>query len=443
MFKRSYERPAHSLKPGDVYVLNNPYNGGTHLPDITVVTPVFDSEGTKVIFYVGSRAHHADIGGVTPGSMPPYSTSIEEEGVLIDTMLLVRDDLFFEDEIRLLLTSGPHSVRNVEQNIADLKAQVAANNAGVCELEKLVARYGLPAVHAYMRHVQDNAESAVRAVIEKLSDGDFCYELDDGSQIQVRVTVDHAARSATIDFTGTSPKHPTNFNAPSACVKAAVLYVFRALVDDEIPLNAGCLKPVEIIIPEGSMLNVAHPAAVVAGNVETSQYIVDALFSASGILAPSQGTMNNFTFGSSAHQYYETIGGGAGAGPTYHGTDAVHTHMTNSRLTDPEVLEWRYPVRLESCSIRRGSGGEGAYRGGDGLDRRVRFLEPMTASILSSHRTKPPHGLHGGGPAETGKNWIERSDGSREGLTGTATVEMNAGDLFVIQTPGGGGYGRS
>jgi len=435
-----------TLKPGDVYASNNPYNGGTHLPDITVITPVFDDNQqqnpkSKILFYVASRGHHADIGGITPGSMPPSSCTVEQEGVLIDNFQLVSQGKIREQQLLELLTGGSYPARNPAQNIADLNAQIAANERGVQELRKMVEHYGLETVQAYMGHVQDNAEESVRRAIAVLTDGSFTYSLDDGSLIQVAIAIDKSTRSARIDFTGTSPQLTSNFNAPAAVCKAAVLYVFRTLVNDEIPLNAGCLKPIEIIIPEGCMLNPRYPAAVVAGNVETSQAITDALYGALGVMAASQGTMNNFTFGNGRYQYYETICGGAGAGADFDGTDAVHTHMTNSRLTDPEVLEWRFPVLLESFIIRPDSGGKGRHRGGNGVIRRVRFREPMTAAILSGHRVVPPFGLHGGESAAVGRNLIERSDGTVEELGGTAVVEMQAGDLFVIETPGGGGYG--
>ncbi len=429
-------------KPGDVFMLNNPYNGGTHLPDVTVVTPVFESSGGELVFYVASRGHHADIGGITPGSMPPFSSSIADEGILIDNFQLVEQGRFLETELIQLLSFGQHPARNVAQNIADLRAQIAANNKGVVELNRMVAEFGLETVHAYMRHVQANAESCVRKVIDSLSDGEFSCDMDDGSKIAVKVTIDRTARSAVIDFTGTSPERPTNFNAPSAVCKAAVLYVFRTLVADEIPLNAGCMKPLTIIIPEGSMLNPRYPAAVVAGNVETSQAITDALYGALGIMSAAQGTMNNFTFGNDRHQYYETICGGSGAGHDFDGTSAVHTHMTNSRLTDPEVLEWRFPVMVESFSIRHGSGGDGQHRGGDGAIRKIRFLESMTAAILSNRRTVPPFGLSGGSPASPGQNRVERKDATIEHLGATAVVEMSPGDVFVIETPGGGGFGQ-
>jgi 5-oxoprolinase (ATP-hydrolysing) len=440
------ESPGRRMRPGDVYVLNAPYNGGTHLPDVTVITPVFaeeDRDGqAPPIFYVASRGHHADIGGITPGSMPPNSRTLEEEGVLIDDFLLVDAGHFREAETIALLQSATYPARNPAQNIADLKAQIAASAKGVAELHRMVRHFGRDVVEAYMRHVQDNAEGAVRRVIDRLSSGRFTYEMDDGAKIVVRVEIDRSKREALIDFTGTSTQLPTNFNAPSAICHAAVLYVFRTLVDDDIPLNGGCLKPLKIVIPEASMLAPRYPAAVVAGNVETSQAITDALYAALGVLASAQGTMNNFTFGNERHQYYETICGGSGAGPGFDGTAAVHTHMTNTRLTDPEVLEWRFPVLLEAFAIRRGSGGEGKWRGGDGAVRRVRFLESMIAGILSSHRRIEPYGLAGGAVGAVGRNWIERADGAREELGGTATVAMQPGDVFVIETPGGGGFGK-
>lgn len=435
------EAQGNTIKPGDVYVLNNPYNGGTHLPDITVITPVFEPPLEVPLFYVASRGHHADIGGITPGSMPPNSTNVEQEGVLLDNFKLVEQGHFREAELRHLLTSGTYPVRNITQNIADLQAQIAANERGLQELLNMVKQYSLLTVQVYMGYVQDNAEVSVRRVIETLKDGSFTAHLDDGNQIQVTITIDHQLRNAKIDFTGTSPQLDTNFNAPSAVCKAAVLYVFRTLVNDDIPLNAGCLKPLEIIIPEGCMLNPRYPAAVVAGNVETSQAITDALYGALGVMAASQGTMNNFTFGNERYQYYETICGGSGAGAEFDGTDAVQTHMTNSRLTDPEVLEWRFPVLLESFSIRHNSGGNGFNHGGNGVIRRLRFLEPMTAAILSSHRVVPPYGLQGGDSGVLGKNYVERRDGNVQELGSTEAVEMNAGDVFVIETPGGGGYG--
>lgn len=430
-----------TMQPGDVYMLNNPYNGGTHLPDITVITPVFDQSQEQILFFVAARGHHADIGGITPGSMPPHSTHIQQEGVLIDNFQLVSQEEFQEQALLALLTSGPYPARNPTQNLADLQAQIAANAVGVQELQKMVAHFGLETVQAYMGYVQDNAAVAVGRVIEQLKPGSFTYPLDDGGQIQVAVTIapQHQAR---IDFTGTSNQRSTNFNAPAAVCKAAVLYVFRTLVEDQIPLNAGCLKPLEIVIPEGSLLNPSYPAAVVAGNVEISQAIVDALYGALGVMAASQGTMNNFTFGNRNYQYYETICGGSGAGPDFDGTDAVHTHMTNSRLTDPEVLEWRFPVILESFGICPHSGGRGMHQGGRGVVRRLRFQEPMTAAILSSHRTVPPHGLEQGEPGSLGRTWVERQTGRVKELGGQAEVEMASGDVFVIETPGGGGYGK-
>jgi 5-oxoprolinase (ATP-hydrolysing) len=431
---------AGKMKPGNVYVLNAPYNGGTHLPDVTVITPVFSSSD-EILFFVGSRGHHADIGGITPGSMPPGSKVVEEEGVLIDNFLLVEEGRFREAETVALLTSGKYPVRNVQQNIADLQAQIAANEKGVQELRRMVEHFGLDVVRAYMRHVQDNAEESVRRVIGVLKDGSFEYPLDNGAVIKVKITIGSDRRAAKIDFTGTSLQLPNNFNAPSAVCMAAVLYVFRTLVDDEIPLNAGCLKPLEVVIPEGCMLRPRYPAAVVAGNVETSQCITDALYGALGVLAASQGTMNNFTFGNERYQYYETVAGGSGAGPGFEGADVVQTHMTNSRLTDPEVLEWRFPVRLESFEIRHGSGGRGRWRGGHGAVRRVRFLEPMTAAILSGHRLVCPHGLAGGEDGAAGRNAVLRADGSRTELGPFDQTEMAAGDAFLIETPGGGGYG--
>jgi 5-oxoprolinase (ATP-hydrolysing) len=436
-----------NFAPGDAYISNNPYNGGTHLPDVTVITPVFERNGRAdraptPIFYVASRGHQADIGGITPGSMPPQSTTIEEEGISIDNFQLVDRGHFRETEIRALLQKSPYPARNSDQNIADFKAQIAANAKGVRELDKMVAQYGLDTVENYMNFVQANAEESVRRAIEVLKDGEFTYSMDNEGKIAVKIEIDRVTRSAKIDFTGTSAQLASNFNAPKAVCQAAVLYVFRTLVNDTIPLNSGCLKPLEIIIPSGCMLDPNYPAAVVAGNVETSQTIVDALYGALGIMSASQGTMNNFTFGNDIYQYYETICGGSGAGVNFNGTDAVHTHMTNSRLTDPEVLEWRFPVLLEEFKIRRGSGGVGLYRGGDGVIRRLRFLEPMSASILSGHRIVPPFGLAGGKPGQLGRNWIQRQDGTVEELGSTAIVNMLPGDTFIIETPGGGGFGN-
>lgn len=440
-----------SMRPGDVFMLNDPYHGGTHLPDVTVVTPVFDAGGREVLFFVGSRGHHADIGGITPGSMPPFSRSIQEEGVAIAHFKLVDAGRLAETEVLRLLSSGPWPARNTAQNLADLKAQIAANQTGAHELRRLVYDYGLNVVRAYMQHVQENAEAAVRRVIGALHDGDFTLELDTGARIRVAIRVDRAARSATLDFRGTSPQQPDNFNAPRAVTVAAVLYVFRCLVDDDIPLNAGCLKPLQLIVPEGSMLSPRWPAAVVAGNVEVSMGVTNALFGALGVQASSQCTMNNFTFGNARHQYYETLGGGAGAGGVFDaegqltggfdGADMVQNHMTNSRLTDPEVLEWRYPVRLDAFAIRAESGGAGRWSGGNGGVRRIRFLEAMTASILANGRRVPAFGLHGGAPGAVGLNRVERADGSVETLPSSGSVDMRAGDVFVIETPGGGGFG--
>ena len=439
------------MQPGDVYVLNDPYHGGTHLPDVTVITPVFLDGVAEPVFYVGSRGHHADVGGLTPGSMPPFSTRIEEEGVQIQNFKLVDCGRLREAEMIALLQSGEYPSRNPQQNLADLKAQIAANEKGVQELRRMVGQFSLPVVQAYMRHVQDNAEESVRRVITRLKDGQFTLPLDNGAQIQVAVRVNRAGRSAEIDFTGTSAQLPNNFNAPRAVGMAAVLYVFRTLVDDDIPLNAGCLKPLKVIIPEGSMLNPLPPASVVAGNVETSSCITNALFGALGVMAASQPTMNNFTFGNARYQYYETISGGSGAGGRFDehgalvggfaGTSVVQTHMTNSRLTDPEVLEFRFPVRLESYAIRQGSGGAGRWKGGDGGVRRIRFLEPMTAGILSNGRVHPAFGAAGGQAGQPGINRVVRQDGSVTDLGHIGQTEMAQGDVFEIHTPGGGGYG--
>jgi len=431
-----------TLKPGDVYVLNAPYNGGTHLPDVTVITPVFDDAGEKILFYVGSRGHQADIGGTTPGSMPSNSKSVEEEGVLIDNFKLVDQGEFRRDALLELLGSGKYPARNPDQNLADLSAQIAANEKGVKELARMVETFGLETVMAYMGHVQDNAEESVRRVIDVLQPGSFEYAMDDGAVIKVAVSIDKERRQATVDFTGTSEQQNNNFNAPSAICKAAVLYVFRTLVDDEIPMNEGCLKPIDIVIPEGCMLNPVYPAAVVAGNVETSQVVTDSIYGALGVQAGAQGTMNNTTFGNDTYQYYETVCGGSGAGPDFDGTAGVQTHMTNSRLTDPEVLEWRFPVRLESFEIREGSGGKGKHKGGDGTLRRLRFLEDMEVVILSNRRKVPPFGLKGGDNGEVGRNWVERADGTIEEMTGTDSRSMKPGDTFVLQSPSGGGYGK-
>ncbi|WP_416545886.1 hydantoinase B/oxoprolinase family protein [Limnohabitans sp. DCL3] len=439
------------MQPGDVFVLNDPYHGGTHLPDITVITPVYLDGHTDPVFYVGSRGHHADVGGLTPGSMPPFSTRIEEEGVQINNVKLVEAGHLREAEMVTLLQSGAYPSRNPAQNMADLKAQIAANEKGVQELRRMVDQFGLDVVQAYMRHVQDNAEESVRRVITRLQDGSFTLPLDNGAQIQVAVRVNPAQRTAEIDFTGTSAQLSNNFNAPRAVCMAAVLYVFRSLVDDDIPLNAGCLKPLNVIIPQGSMLNPNPPASVVAGNVETSTCITNTLFGALGVMAGSQPTMNNFTFGNARVQYYETISGGSGAGGRFDaqghlvggfdGTSVVQTHMTNSRLTDPEVLEFRFPVRLESYAIREGSGGAGRWHGGDGGVRRVRFLEPMTAGILSNGRVHPAFGMAGGHSGLPGINRVVRADGHVEDLAHIGQVEMQTGDVFEIHTPGGGGFG--
>ena len=446
---------AGQMHPGDVFVLNDPYHGGTHLPDVTVITPVYLDDGEQPIFYVGSRGHHADIGGISPGSMPPFSTRIEEEGVQIDNVKLVDRGHLREKKMLELLASGEYPSRNPQQNMADLKAQIAANEKGVQELRKMVDQFGLDVVQAYMKHVQDNAEESVRRAITKLAarmqGGQFTLPLDNGAQIQVAVTIDGAARSAKVDFTGTSPQQINNFNAPTAVCMAAVLYVFRMLVDDDIPLNAGCLKPIEVVIPEGSMLRPNPPASVVAGNVETSTCITNAIIGALGLMGASQCTVNNFTFGNDKYQYYETISGGSGAGGVFDdagqlvggfpGTSVVQTHMTNSRMTDPEVLEWRFPVRLESYEIRSDSGGKGQWNGGHGGVRRLRFLEPMTASILSNGRLRGAFGMAGGGAGAVGINRVVRASGAVEDLQHIGSAEMQPGDIFEIHTPGGGGFG--
>jgi len=452
------ERNAGRMRAGDVYVLNDPYHGGTHLPDVTVVTPVFGTgpgehaagQHTapvgagqhRILFFVASRGHHAEIGGITPGSMPAFSTRVEEEGVLIDNWLLVRDGVLREAETLALLRDAPHPSRNPEVNLADLRAQIAANERGVGELRRMCEHFGLDAVTAYMGHVQANAEEAVRRVICGLRDGACRYELDNGAVINVAVRVDRAARSARIDFTGTSPQGSGNFNAPSSVAMAAVLYVLRTLVADDIPLNSGCLKPVRVIIPPGCLLSPRYPAAVAAGNVETSQAITGALLAALGVMAEGSGTMNNVTIGNARHQYYETVASGSGAGDGFDGTDVVQTHMTNSRLTDPEVLEWRYPVRLDRYEIRGGSGGNGRWHGGCGGRREIRFGEPMTVTTLASHRRVAPYGMAGGEPGSLGRHWVRRADGSVTPMRGCDSVQVGAGDVFVIETPGGGGYGH-
>jgi 5-oxoprolinase (ATP-hydrolysing) len=434
------------LRPGDVFALNAPYNGGTHLPDITVVTPVFDDAGEAVLFWVAARGHHADIGGTAPGSMTPLATTVEEEGVLIDNFLLVSEGRFREAGIRALLADHPHPARNIDQNVADLKAQVAANARGASEMRRMVADFGLDVVQAYMGHVQDNAAEEVRRLIGRLQDCACDYPTDTGQVIRVRITVDRERREATVDFTGTSEAWENNFNAPEPVTRAAVLYCFRVMVEAPIPMNAGCLRPIRIVIPEGSMLRPAWPRAVVAGNVETSQHVTNAIFAALGAMANSQGTMNNLTFGNARHQYYETICSGSPAGrrndgTAFHGTAGVHTHMTNSRLTDPEVLEMRFPVLLEEFALRPGSGGAGRWRGGDGTRRTIRFLERMDCAILSSHRTHPPEGLAGGGPGEPGSTQVRRNDGRVETLRPCAQTVLEPGEAVTVVTPTPGGYG--
>jgi 5-oxoprolinase (ATP-hydrolysing) len=440
---RGGQADGRGIRRGDAYVLNAPYRGGTHLPDITVIVPVFYGEEPGPAAFVAARGHHADIGGIAPGSMPPSSRSITEEGVLLDNMLLVDEGRFLEAEMRAILGAGEWPARNPDRNISDLKAQLAACTRGAEELARIAGDYGRDVVQAYMDHVLANAEEAVRRLIARLDNGRFTYAMDNGAQISVAISVDRKARSARIDFTGTSAQQPDNFNAPYSITRAATLYVVRTLIDDMIPMNDGCLRPIELIVPKGSMLNPEYPAAVVAGNVETSQVVTDALFAATGKLAPSQGTMNNFTFGNECHQYYETIAGGSGAGPDHDGTSAVQTHMTNSRLTDPEILETRLPVLLESFAIRQGSGGEGRHKGGDGTVRRVRFLEAMQANMLANRRKVPPQGIAGGGDALPGRNYVLRTDGRREDLPATASAAMEPGDIFVVETPGGGGYGEA
>jgi 5-oxoprolinase (ATP-hydrolysing) len=432
----------HTLKPGDVVALNNPFNGGTHLPDVTVITPVFDAAGTDIMFFVGSRGHHADIGGITPGSTPPLSRTLEEEGVVIDDFLLVDGGQFREAEIRALLLGAKYPARSPDVNIADIKAQVAANEKGVQELQRVVALYGWPTVSAYMRHVMDNAEESVRRVIDRIGSGSFEYHMDSGLPLRVAVSIDRATRSAVVDFTGTGQQSEGNFNSPPAVTRAAVLYVFRTLVADDIPLNDGCLKPLRLVIPPGTFLSPKPGAAVVAGNTEVSQATCNALFGALKPIACSQATMNNFLFGDADRQYYETICGGTGAGPGFNGTSAIHSHMTNTRMTDPEVLELRY-LRLERFAIRRTSGGNGRWRGGDGALRRIRFLEPMTAVIVASRRNVAPFGLEGAEDGALGRQWVDRADGRQQMLSGTDSAELVAGDVFVIETPGGGGYGTA
>ena len=429
------------IKPGDVFMMNNPFNGGTHLPDVTVITPVFDKEGTRILYTVASRGHHADIGGKTPGSAPPDSRTIDEEGVLIDNFLLVKEGQLRSVQTRELLASGKYPCRNIDQNMADLSAQIAANTTGLKELQKITDQFGVDTVHAYMSHVQANAEESVRRVLDVLHDCEFTYPLDSGDQIQVAISVHKAQRTATIDFTGTSPQNEWNYNAPLAVCRAVVLYVFRTLVGTDIPMNEGCLKPLTLIVPAGSMINPDSPAAVISGNTEVSQAIADTLYGALGVIAGSQGTMNNFVYGNDNYQNYETICGGTGAGDGFHGTSAVHSHMTNTRMTDPEVLETRFPVRLDEFSIRTGSGGGGEFQGGDGIIRRLRFLEPTTVTVLSSHRKVSPHGAKGGGSGQVGENSILRANGEKEVLDGNDEAEMMFNDVFVLKSPGGGGFG--
>ncbi|MGX8274665.1 hydantoinase B/oxoprolinase family protein [Streptomyces sp. PBSH9] len=437
--KEVLRRNEGTLRPGDVYAVNDPYHGGTHLPDITVVTPVFDEE--KLRFLVASRGHHAEIGGTTPGSMPAFSRTIHEEGVLFDNWLLVRDGRLREEETRELLASAPYPSRSPDTNLADLRAQIAANEKGIAELRRMTDQFGADVVDAYMGHVQDNAEESVRRIVAELRDGHCRYETDSGAVVQVRLTVDRDTRSAHLDFTGTSPQQPGNANAPRSVVTAAVLYVFRTLVGEDIPLNSGCLKPLDVTVPPGSMLDPSYPAATVAGNVETSQAVTGALYGAIGGQAEGSGTMNNLTFGNDHVQYYETIASGSGAGDGFDGADAVQTHMTNSRLTDPEILEWRLPVRLESFAVREDSGGAGRWHGGHGVERRLRFLEPVTIALLSGHRRVPPYGAGGGEPGALGEQYIERAGGEVVPLEGCDTAELEAGDVLVVRTPGGGGYG--
>jgi 5-oxoprolinase (ATP-hydrolysing) len=429
------------IKPGDVYMLNAPYNGGTHLPDITVCTPIFDQDNKTLLFWVASRGHHADVGGVAPGSMSPRATTIDEEGVYIDNFHLVDQGRFREAETRALFEGALYPARNVTQNINDLKAQVAANEKGAAELKKAIHEFGLDVVKAYMGHVQDNAAEHVRRVIEHLRESSFSYEMDNGSVIKVKITLDHKAREATVDFTGTSPQRGDNFNAPEPVTRAAVLYVFRIMVDDMIPMNAGCLRPIKVILPEGSMLSPRYPAAVVAGNVEVSQAVTNCLFGALHAMAAAQGTMNNLTFGNARYQYYETICSGSSAGPGFDGAAGVHVHMTNSRLTDPEILENRYPVLLEDFHIREGSGGKGQWNSGDGTSRTIRFLETMDCAILSGHRRIRPFGLEDGEAGEIGRNFVTRKNGEIETLKGADQTLLEPGDKITIVTPTGGGYG--
>ncbi|MEU4278525.1 hydantoinase B/oxoprolinase family protein [Streptomyces tanashiensis] len=439
--KEVLRRRGHDLRPGDVYAINDPYHGGTHLPDVTVVTPVFDDAGDELRFLVASRGHHAEIGGITPGSMPAFSRTVDEEGVLFDNWLLVRDGRLRETETRALLGGARHPSRDPDTNLADLRAQIAANEKGIEELRRTVEEFGLDVVRAYMRHVRANAEESVRRIVARLDDGAYRYETDGGAVIRVAVRVDRERRSAVLDFTGTSAQLPGNANAPTAVVMAAVLYVFRTLVDEDIPLNSGCLEPLEVRVPPGSMLAPVPPAATVAGNVETSQAVTGALYAALRVQAEGSGTMNNVTFGNARVQYYETVASGSGAGDGFDGADAVQTHMTNSRLTDPEILEWRHPVRVDAFAVREDSGGRGRWHGGHGVERRLRFLEPMTVALLTGHRRVPPYGMAGGEPGALGENLVERADGTVEHLGGAATTEVGPDDVLVLRTPGGGGYG--
>jgi len=430
------------IKPGDVYAINAPYNGGTHLPDITVCTPVFDDRRKNILFWVASRGHHADVGGISPGSMSPNATTIHEEGVLFDNFKVIDRGRFREKELYAALTEAKYPARNPLQNVNDMKAQIAANEKGVAELRKMVVHFTMPVVKAYMKHVQDNAAESVRRVLDRLHDSSFEYPMDLGTTIKVKISVDKEKREATVDFTGTSPQQPNNFNAPEPVTRAAVLYVFRVMVDDDIPMNAGCLRPINIVIPKKTMLTPEYPAAVVAGNVEVSQAVTNCLFGALGAISCAQGTMNNLNFGNARYQYYETICSGSPAGPGFPGTDAVHTHMTNTRLTDPEILEFRYPVVLEDFHIRKGSGGKGKWNAGDGIRRTIRFLEKMDCTLLTGHRVVPPFGLAGGESGQVGQNSVRRNDGSIEKLKGCDATTIDAGEAIIIQTPTAGGYGK-
>jgi len=434
-------RSGQTIRPGDAFVQNNPHNGGSHLPDITVVSPVFDEDGDEILYFVASRAHHEDIGGISPGSMSPFGRTLADEGIVLDNLKLVERGVFQHRRIEQVLAAGAYPARNIPQNIADLMAQVAANTAGAGELRKLTQECGLDLVHTYMNHIQDNAAEAVRSALATLSDGSSCVKLDSGAEVVVSVRIDQTTGRATVDFTGTSKQQDNAFNAPKAVTRAALLYAVRCLIADDIPLNAGCMRAIELIVPEGCMLNPSPPAAVVAGNVETSQAVTDALFLALGVLGTAQGTMNNLTFGNERYQYYETICSGAPAGPGFDGAHAVHTHMTNTRMTDPEILEQRFPVLLEEFSIQADTGGRGRWNAGDGVHRRIRFLEAMQCTILSDHRVVPPMGAQGGLPGRVGNNSIERANGSRVDLGGCGQAAVEAGDCVVIETPTGGGYG--